>query len=131
MNLVKVGRREKGSAAEDLALDFLLDRGMVLLGRNWRVGHKELDLLMMSTNETTDEQRLHVVEVRSLWEPNLQLPFETVDIKKQRAVISAASAYIYRNQIMCETQFDIVSVLFEKDGNIRIDYLPDAFNPKW
>jgi putative endonuclease len=131
VNLVKVGRREKGSAAEDLALDFLLDRGMVLLGRNWRVGHKELDLLMMSTNETTDEQRLHVVEVRSLWEPNLQLPFETVDIKKQRAVISAASAYIYRNQIMCETQFDIVSVLFEKDGNIRIDYLPDAFNPKW
>jgi putative endonuclease len=131
VNLVKVGRREKGSAAEDLALDFLLDRGMVLLGRSWRVGHKELDLLMMSTNETTDEQRLHVVEVRSLWEPNLQLPFETVDIKKQRAVISAASAYIYRNQIMCETQFDIVSVLFEKDGNIRIDYLPDAFNPKW
>ncbi|PKP07083.1 MAG: endonuclease [Bacteroidetes bacterium HGW-Bacteroidetes-5] len=131
MNLVKVGRREKGSAAEDLALEFLLKRGMVLLGRNWRVGHKELDLLMKSTNEATEEQRLHVIEVRSLSEPNLQLPFETVDIKKQRAVISAASAYIYRNQIMCETQFDIVSVLFEKDGNIRIDYLPEAFNPKW
>jgi len=86
---------------------------------------------MMSTNKASGEQRLHVVEVRSLSEPNLQLPFETVDIKKQRAVISAASAYIYRNGIMCETQFDIVSVLFEKDGNIRVDYLPDAFNPKW
>lgn len=131
MDYTKVGRREKGSAAEDLALEFLLKRGLVLLERNWRVGHKELDLLMKSTNETTGEQRLHVVEVRSLWEPNLKLPFETVDIKKQRAVISAASAYIYRNQIMCETQFDIVSVLFEKDGNIQIDYLPEAFNPKW
>lgn len=131
MDYKNVGRGEKGSVAEDLALDFLLKRGMALLGRNWRVGHKELDILMMSTNMSTGEQRLHVVEVRSLSEPNLQLPFETVDIKKQRAVISAASAYIYRNRIMCETQFDIVSVLFEKDGNVRIEYLPEAFNPKW
>lgn len=122
---------EIGRRAEGLALEFLEEKGLILLDRNWRVGHKELDLLMKSTNEATEEQRLHVIEVRSLSEPNLQLPFETVDIKKQRAVISAASAYIYRNQIMCETQFDIVSVLFEKDGNIRIDYLPEAFNPKW
>ncbi len=122
---------ERGKKAEGIALEFLEEKGFVLLDKNWRAGHKELDLVMKCFDRSSGEERLHIVEVRSLSEPNLQLPFETIDIKKQRAVISAASAYIYRNKIMCETQFDIVSVLFEKGGNVRIEYLPEAFNPKW
>jgi len=123
------GRIETGKMAEDVALEYLTGLGQKLLDRNWRSGHKELDLVMKSASqEGTD--RLHIVEVRSLKEPNLYLPYESIDINKQRVVISAARSYIYQNNISWETQFDIVSVIFKSDC-VSLEYFPDAFAPTW
>lgn len=122
-------RIETGRRAEDIALDFLKGKGQILLDRNWRYGHKELDLIMKSVSQGGIE-RLHIVEVRSLKEPNLCDPYESIDIFKQRAVISAARAYIQLNNINMETQFDIVSVIFKADS-FELEYFPDAFAPSW
>ncbi len=122
---------ERGRKAEDIALGFLEDRGLILLDRNWRAGHKELDLIMSSRNSATGEERLHIVEVRSLSVPNLQMPFETIGYRKRKNLINAAAAYIYKNRIKVETQFDVVSVLFYDKRSIKVDYFPNAFTPQW
>ncbi|MEN6619599.1 MAG: YraN family protein [Rikenellaceae bacterium] len=124
------GRRiETGKMAEDVALEFLEEKGQIMLERNWRSGHKELDLIMKGVSEDGTE-RLHIVEVRSLKMPNLYQPYESIDIYKQRAVISAARSYIYQNNLNWETQFDIVSVIFKAEG-VSLEYFPDAFTPIW
>ncbi|MEA4868350.1 hypothetical protein SDC9_122851 [bioreactor metagenome] len=122
---------EKGRIAEDIALGFLIDEGLVLLDRNWRWGHRELDLLMYSRKGLGGEPLLHVVEVRSLSEPSTKMPFETVDRKKQLSVIRAAQGYVMMHRINFETRFDVVSVSFKKDGGHELEYFPDAFTPEW
>ncbi len=120
----KSGRLELGKKGEDVALRFLMERGMRLVARNWRCGHKELDLLM------DDGEFLRIVEVRSLSYPNNASPAETVDWHKRRLVIAAARSFLARNKIYKEIVFDIVSVLF--NGEIhKIEYIPAAFMPSW
>ena len=123
------GRMERGKTAEDIAQEYLIGLGQIFLARNWRCRHKELDLIMKSVSNEGKE-KLHIVEVRSLKEPNLYPPYESIDNKKQRLIISAASSFIYINKIDYDTQFDIVSVIF-KDKSVSLEYFPDAFAPIW
>jgi len=114
-----------------MALEYLLKKGLTLLQRNYRAGHREIDLIMKSGHFDLKNEMIHIVEVRSLSEPLVRLPFETVDRKKQRAVISAAARFIYRNNIHFDTRFDIVSVIFKEGGVVEVKYFPDAFAPEW
>ena len=68
---------ETGRRGEDLALAWLERRGFRLLDRNWRSGHKELDLVMESA------ARVHIVEVKTLTPPLQGQPYEKVDAVKQ------------------------------------------------
>ena len=113
---------ETGRRGEEIALAWLSDRGFRLLDRNWRSGHKELDLVM----ERAD--RVHVVEVKTLTPPLLVEPFEKVDALKQSRLISAASRYVSSKQVRKEVQFDVVSVVLDGDQP-RVDYIPEAFIP--
>lgn len=144
-----------GRIGEQLALEFLQKRGYRLLARNWRDGHKELDLVM------EDDCCLRIIEVRcrSLsrsrsmgrsmdmsmgrsmdgrmnreisstlsacdWIPE---PSLTVNRVKQKRLISAANGFAKRHRIGKEIVFDIVSIV--ADGSqFHIEYLPNAFSP--
>lgn len=136
-----------GRIGEELALEFLQKRGYRLLARNWRDGHKELDLVM------EDDCCLRIIEVRcrSLsrsrsmdrsmggsmnreisstlsacdWIPE---PSLTVNRVKQQRLISAANGFAKRHRIGKEIVFDIVSIV--ADGSqFHIEYLPNAFSP--
>ena len=113
---------ELGSRGEDAALEYLLSLGMVLRERNFRIGHKEIDLIMES------DKYLHIVEVRTRSSDSVMLPYNTVQLKKQRLIISAARFYIKRYAISKDISFDIVSIVL-RHGKYEIEYLPRAFYP--
>jgi len=117
------GRMTQGRVAEDLALEWLQKQGMELRERNWRSEHKEIDLIMES------KDFLHIVEVKSLKSPSLIAPFQQVDRLKQRFLVRAARRYIRSRNITKEVRFDIVSIMFHKDGTIDLDFIPAAFFP--
>ncbi len=52
-------RNELGRHGEDVAAQYLAERGMVVLSRNWRCREGELDLV------ATDRKRLVVCEVKT------------------------------------------------------------------
>ncbi|MDD5963257.1 MAG: YraN family protein [Candidatus Egerieousia sp.] len=119
-------RQLLGRIGEEMALHHLEELGYRLLARNWRSGHKELDLVM------EDEKKLRIIEVRCrslrttaggvIAEPSL-----TVNRIKQRRLISAANAYAKRHNIGKEIVFDIVSII--ADGStFHLEYLPEAFS---
>ena len=117
-------RAEVGKRCENVALEYLKSRGMRLVARNWRSGHKELDLIM------DDGEFLRIVEVRSLTYPNLQPPEDSVDWNKRRKVMGAARKFASVNVVQNEIVFDIVSVVFNGE-NALVEYIPNAFAPQW
>ena len=105
-----------------MALAWLEHRGFRLLDRNWRSGHKELDLVMDSGD------RVHIVEVKTLTPPLLVQPFEKVDAAKQARLATAARHYIAARHIRKEVQFDVVSVTLDGEDS-EVEYIPEAFYP--
>ena len=115
-------KSETGRRGEEVALAWLQERGFRLRDRNWRSGHKELDLVMESA------ERVHIVEVKTLTAPLLIQPFEKVDAAKQQRLVAAARHYVAVQQVRKEVQFDVVSVVFN-GGRTEVEYIPEAFYP--
>ena len=120
-------RQDLGKRGEDVALEYLLQRGMELLERNWRSGHKELDLVM------EEEEFIRIVEVRSRNYPAQIDPFESVDMAKRKKIIQAAKGFVAENRSRIkgkEVVFDVVSILF--NGELfKVEYIREAFAPTW
>ena len=120
-------RQDLGKKGEDVALEYLLQRGMKLLERNWRSGHKELDLVM------EEEGFIRIVEVRSRNYPAQIEPLESVDMVKRKKIIQAAKGFVAENRSRIkgkEVVFDVVSILF--NGELfKVEYIREAFAPTW
>lgn len=128
-------RQDLGKRGEDVALEYLLQRGMVLLARNWRSGHKELDLIM------DDGEFIRIVEVRTKNYPITVEPYETVTLPKQRLVMAAARRFLAAARAGKvkglaglpegrEVVFDVASIIF--NGELfNIKYIREAFGPQW
>jgi putative endonuclease len=81
-------RQRDGYAAEQLALDYLLARGLRLLERNYRVRVGELDLIMMHGSE------LVIVEVRKRSSTQFGGAVASVGSAKQLRLRRAAQAFL-------------------------------------
>lgn len=127
-NLWCRSRQELGKKGEDVALEYLLQQGMQLLERNWRIGHKEIDLIML------DGAFIRFVEVRSREYPSLIDPYESIGPAKRRTILSAARGYLAgkgrRISGGREAAFDVVSILFNGDL-FDLKYIREAFGPTW
>ena len=113
---------EVGRRGEEIAAEWLVKRGFRVLERNWRSGHKEVDLVVES------ERAVHIVEVKTLTPPVLTLPAEKVDARKQARLVAAARRLIAERHIEREVQFDIIAVVLG-DDQPRVEYIPEAFYP--
>lgn len=74
------------------------------------------------------EQKIHIVEVKTLSSTGEADPAEKVDNRKMNLLASAASFYVARFGLTKEVQFDVVSVL-KRGTDFDVEYLPDAFIP--
>ena len=111
-----------GKLGEDLAVQYLTDKGYEILERNWRNIHKEIDIIAKEGDD------LVIVEVKARQTDEYGEPDIAVTKRKQRMLIAAANAYILRNNLDMSTRFDIVSIVF-KDGEPVIEHIEDAFLP--
>ena len=113
---------ELGKQGEDIAVQYLTDKGYELLERNWRNIHKEIDIIAKKGEE------LVVVEVKTRQSDEYGEPDMAVTRQKQSRLISAANAYIFQNRLDFSTRFDIISIIF-KDGESVVNHIEDAFLP--
>lgn len=97
--------------------------GHVVLERNWRKSHLEIDII------TRDPEGLHFVEVKSRTAPVSAAPEENVTPLKQRRLVSAAHAYLdEKHPGDLDVFFDIVTVVFNGERT-DIQYYKQAFIP--
>lgn len=117
------GRRARGREAEALAAAFLEGQGYRVLARNHALRRGEVDLVV--------EQGALVcfVEVRSRTGDAHGAPEETVDRRKARRVVLAATDWLERNRAAeRDVRFDVVAVTFEPGAAPRIVHFPGAFD---
>ena len=115
---------ELGKLGEELAVQFLVDKGYEILEKNWRNKHKEIDII------AKDGSELVIVEVKTRESDDHGEPDLAVTYQKQARLIYAANAYIFSHNMDINTRFDIISIIF-KDGKPAIDHIEDAFLPRW
>ncbi|MBK9760113.1 MAG: YraN family protein [Flavobacteriales bacterium] len=111
-----------GAAGEQLACQWLQERGFVILHRNWRHKRDELDIV------AKDGRFLVVIEVKTLGSDRWHAPELAVDRKKQRTLIRAAEELIHQTEGDLELRFDVISVTFTPEGS-KILHIPNAFYP--
>lgn len=106
-----------GARAEDLCAELLRRSGLVLIERNWRCRHGEIDLIA--------EERGTVVfaEVRMRTGGSFGGAAESVTAAKRSRLLAAARLYLARRpQSPC--RFDVLLV----DGpGSRVEWIRDAF----
>ena len=111
-----------GKLGEELAVNYLIEKGYEILERNWRNIHKEIDII------ARDGKDLVVVEVKTRQNDENGEPDMAVTRKKQTRLISAANAYLFQNSLDINTRFDIISIIM-KDNSPVINHIEDAFLP--
>ncbi len=112
---------ELGKIGEDLAVDYLIKKGYQILERNWRSGHKEIDIIALN-----DDDVLIIVEVKTRKSDDFGEPDIAVGITKQRMLIWAADAYVRYKNLDVDVRFDIISIVIS-DAEPEIEHIEDAF----
>jgi putative endonuclease len=116
------GRKARGRAAEALAAAFLEGLGARVIARNHAIKRGEVDLVC------EDGQTVVFVEVRSRSSEAQGGPEETVDRRKRRRVVAAATYWATRNGALERAiRFDVVAVTFG-EGEPRLEHFPAAFD---
>ena len=110
---------ELGKWGEDVAAAFLQQKGFRIVERNWKCGHKEIDLIV------TDEQLLLFVEVKTRRNDFFGDPAEAVGWRTAEHLLNAMEQYICTNQIDMSVRFDILSVT-GSPSSYQIELLENA-----
>lgn len=120
------GRQTVGKRGEDEACLYLVERGHVIVDRNWRSSHLELDIVSLA------EDGVHFVEVKSRTAPVLAEPELNVNSAKRSRMVRAAGAWLATEAAAkvgkVEAFFDVLTVVFD-GSDTHIEYYPKAFIP--
>ncbi len=116
-------RWELGRRGEDIAADYLRQRGWAVLARNYRAGPKELDLVAARRGVVA------FVEVKTRSTTTGGTPLEPIRALKRRAVETAARRWIHEHgRPGTSYRFDAIAVEVRGDS-AHVEHIPDAWRP--
>lgn len=113
---------ELGRKGEEIAAEYLVQRGYQIIERNYHSQQGEIDLIVR------DKDFLVFVEVKSYSFRSYGSPVGAIRASKKESIIHAAERYLYKNNIkdmFC--RFDVIAIFQKRDGSRVIDHYKDAF----
>lgn len=105
-----------GNRGEDIATEWLRERGFYIVERNWRVGHYEIDIIAQHYDT------LHFVEVKTRNRGSWQSAYDSIDEQKIRTLRRGATAYRAMHGVKLNLQFDLIAVTRNDDGDVSVEY---------
>jgi len=109
-----------GRLGENIAKDFLKQKGFIIIALNWRHLHYEIDIIAGHQNI------LVFVEVKTRSTFKYGFPDESIDHKKENRLREAAEIYIEQKDLHNEIRFDIVSIV-KNNFEEKVYHIIDAF----
>ena len=111
---------ELGKKGEQLAVNYLINKGYKIVERNWRFQKAEIDII------ATKDKTLISVEVKTRSTNDFGSPQDFVNKKKIKLMVSAMNEYILNKDLDTELRFDIIAITKDK-SNFDIEHFKDPF----
>ncbi|MBO4612628.1 MAG: YraN family protein [Bacteroidaceae bacterium] len=111
---------ELGRWGEDLAIDYLERKGYMILERDWKSGHRDIDIIARTADSIV------FVEVKTRRNRDFGEPYEAINYSKQRNLIAAINHYIRYKRIDLNVRFDIISVVLHNTTEPEIQHIEDV-----
>lgn len=109
-----------GSNGENMAAEFLKEKGFEIVTRNYRHKRAEIDLIVKR------DDWLLFVEVKTRSSSAFGEPEEFVDEFKSRKIFEAAEEYIFSTDWQGHVRFDVISIKLGPPP--EIEHFEDAIN---
>lgn len=113
---------ETGKTGEDIAVQFLLQKGWRIAERNWRHGHGEIDIIAWSPEGT-----LVFVEVKTRSGESFGGPEGAMHFRKRQKLIQTAARYMESIDYEWIIRFDLIAIILRGDTLQEIRHWEDAF----
>ncbi|MDX1272180.1 YraN family protein [Bizionia paragorgiae] len=111
---------ELGRIGEDMAVDYLQNKGYTILERNYRFQKAEVDIIAQI------EDTLAIVEVKTRSTADFGNPQDFVKPKQIQRLVTAVHEYVTSNNLDVEVRFDIVAIIKE-NKTVTLEHLENAF----
>ena len=112
-----------GTIGEELACRYLESLGYTIHERNWRYGHKEVDIIAQWG------PTLVIAEVKTRSSRSYLKARESVTREKERFLIQATDHYVRLHHLELEVRYDIIALDIASDRTYTIEHIPNAFYP--
>jgi putative endonuclease len=111
-----------GAYGEDIACDYLIQKGYRVVERNFTCRAGEVDIIAMHKDIVV------FVEVKTRSSDKFGLPSEAVSDAKQKKIVKTALYYMQSKRLldyMC--RFDVIEITAGEDNGHRVNLIQDAF----
>lgn len=106
-------RIELGKKGEQIAAEVLENSGYMILNRNYRIGHSDIDIL------AKDNEFLVFVEVRTKSKQDRGMPEDTLTKKKLWRMKQTAELYIAFNNYEGLARLDAVCIILDNSDRVQ------------
>lgn len=111
-----------GRKGEDIASNYLLEKGYKICERNWICNKNEVDIIAI------DAECIVFVEVKTRASEEWGDPVDAISKKKMNNLIVAANDYIEQTDTELSPRFDIIFIILNSK-TVQIEHIDDAFYP--
>lgn len=112
-----------GYWGEQQAASYLEANGYGIMARNWRLGHRDLDIVAHKDGTVV------FVEVKTRRDNRYMEAEQAVDARKIRSIAAAAGAFMQQHGIDADARFDIITVTGAPWAGCTINHIENAFVP--
>ena len=114
----KTSNRTLGALGENAVAEYLVNRGYLIVDRNWRIKEGEIDIVATLPDETYS-----FIEVKTRTSLAFGHPLEAITPEKAHRMQRLALAWLATHQCLGSNyQVDCAAVLVSLDGTFSIEY---------
>lgn len=122
MTQSKQTNQEKGKKGEDIACEFLENKGIRVLERNYHFERAEVDIVAYNGSQ------IIFAEVKTRTNTGHGEPEDAVDDRKKRSLYKVAEAWLYERKMDgAPVRFDVISILLLEPEHPVIKHFEGAF----
>jgi putative endonuclease len=110
-----------GYDGEQLAAEFLKNKGYRILARNYKTRIGEIDIIAREGDTTV------FIEVKTRANDSFGYPFEAVNRSKRQKLKNLALLFLKTHPKEYRGRFDVISISVTKEGKRSIEHIKDAF----
>lgn len=116
---------ELGKWGEEMAAEYLQQKGYRIIERDWRSGARDIDIIAQAPDLST----LVFVEVKTRKNEVVMRAADAVNPTKARNIALSANNYVKMGHVDALLRFDIITIVGTNAQNMKLEHIIDAFNP--